>query len=311
VNLFRQTTRISSISFDIKNFLNFFKEFIRILNNSDTNMNESEIATVRALVHDNLLTLSQDVDYIAYLNGSIVEYLNVIDTIKGLFLTKKTYYSIISNIIELSPLVIFRKNLPAIGEKLFHFLLGPKYEQYTLPFFTRYIDIFMQSFPVLQKNTVLFQESTKLLQSIKDYITKQPASSLSAPVKKAISDLLKQWYLSGNLPENDFDIHKQIITMWVDYVGFQDKLQSMMNTLYIKDLAWACGNNNLNLVKQKYQELPDSVFSENKTELMDQLILVLHRNFTTPNEFNILLEIFTYFKQDYRRFELTPRLCKI
>ncbi len=37
------------------------------------------------------------------------------------------------------------------------------------------------------------------------------------------------------MPESDFALHKDIIEIWADFVEFRDKLEMMMNILYLKD----------------------------------------------------------------------------
>lgn len=306
VNIFRQAAKNSSSLFDPLNFLQFFKEFVRLLHDSDKSLNESDLNPLIIILQDHLLTITQDVDFLSYMSKNIIEYLSLVQSIKPRFLRKKNFLNIIENIIRLAPLVMFQKNQPDINWKFYEFLVLLKNDDYIIQYFTQYVEIFTQSFAVLQKNPTLFHEATKFLDLIKKFVDAATLpKAFFIPLKKQIIQLLNAWYLSGQLPENDFDIHKRLITLWAGFADMSEKLHAMMNILYIKDLVWASVNGDVSLVEIKFKELPDSVFELSCADLIFEFKQILQRICPIPTQFAIIHYIFSLFQKEYNRLKMT------
>ena len=54
-------------------------------------------------------------------------------------------------------------------------------------------------------------------------------------IKKKIQIFLTTWYLSGNLPEQNFAIHRKTIEEWIDFAGMSGRMEEMINILAISD----------------------------------------------------------------------------
>ena len=72
-------------------------------------------------------------------------------------LRKKIIVNILRNFTQLSPLVMFQRNLPEIGWQCFDLLIKRDNEENLLQYFTQFVNIFTQSYQLMQENLAITQ----------------------------------------------------------------------------------------------------------------------------------------------------------
>ena len=195
--IFRQTNQQQQILFDNSKFLLFFGEFVRIINTNEKSLSELDCKKLSALLEDHFNLITTDVDFLAFLNNKLIEYFKTVEIITAWILRKKIIVNILRNFTQLSPLVMFQRNLPEIGWQCFDLLIKRDNEENLLQYFTQFVNIFTQSYQLMQKNSLLLNQSLKIFEGIKKFIgTKPIPKPFLLPLKKEVINLLNKWYLS-------------------------------------------------------------------------------------------------------------------
>ncbi|MHA1563652.1 MAG: hypothetical protein ACTSPA_16260, partial [Promethearchaeota archaeon] len=286
--------------------------FVIILNSHEKKFEKSEMKDLIKKFREKIQVLSNNLDFITYIDDKIIDFLTFLCNIDKKILSERILYKILYNFAENGPLVMFYKRLPNVGEQIFRFLtLNYKNTEMALEFCVNYVEIFTNSVKLFQDNPTFFKYATNTLNEIKPWLKKtkiQPILLLS--IRKKIKILLNQWYISGNLPENEFETHKHIIDTWIDFVDYRENLQNMLNILHIKDFIWSCEHFNLDEMKKKYIELPDFVFQMNVQNLLLEMKKILNRIFEDYIQFTIFQQIFSFIQQDIKKLNLSKRDIK-
>jgi len=197
--------------------------------------------------------------------------------------------------------------LLASGIYFFQFLLEIYQKNDVLTEFSvHFIRYLTQSKENLAQNQEFFKNILGILTKIKTWITQvSPRSPYHKSIKKEVRNFLRTWYLSGELPEQNYAIHRKTIEEWIEFAGLQDRIDEMINIIAIKDFGWVCDKNDLKQLKAKYKKLPDSVFAKNREDLITEFNRLLKRPFSTVSEFHISYQIFQMFYMDIKKFELS------
>jgi hypothetical protein len=317
VNIFRVAQNDSIRRFTHDQFLSFIEEFATLLVQSERKLAAADVEDLKEKTQGTFLTLSQDSDFLAFMNDRILKFFKQIQKIKSTFLPQKSYHKIVTNIIQLAPVVVFAKTLPQIGYQLYIFLVSDLMDDsQTLQFITAYVNFYTKSFPVFQNSPSFFKECTSLLFEFQKWLSqKNITKQLLLPLKKEMTLLFTQWYLSGQVPQSDFELHRDILERWVDFIGLRDKLNSMIDILYIKDLIWAAERANVEMFQEKYYQLTASVFASNLQLLTEELkrfiatplqtTPVTTAGSITPDQrFAMNHAVFRVFERDHSRFQL-------
>ncbi len=309
IEIYHKREGSRDISFPNTKYLNFFREFIIILKSHEEKFEKSEMKDLIRTFREKIQGLSNNLDFIAYIDDKIIDFLIFLSNIDKKILSERILYKILYKFAENGPLVMFYKRLPNVGEQIFRFLtLNYKNTEMALEFCVNYVEIFTNSVKLFQDNPTFFKYATNTLNEIKPWLKKtkiQPILLLS--IRKKIKILLNQWYISGNLPENEFETHKHIIDTWIDFVDYRENLQNMLNILHIKDFIWSCEHFNLDEMKKKYIELPDFVFEMNVQNLLLEMKKILNRIFEDYIQFTIFQQIFSFIQQDIMKLNLSKR----
>jgi hypothetical protein len=312
IEIYHKREGSRSVSFPNTKYLNFFQEFIIILKSYEVKFEKSEMKNLVKKFREKIQVLSNDLDFIAYINDKIIDFLTFLSKIDKKILSERILYKILSQFAENGPLVMFYKRLPNVGIQIFRFLtLNYKNTEMTLEFCVNYVDIFTKSVNIFQDNLPFFKNATKTLNEIKPWLEKttiQPILLLS--IRKKIRILLNQWYISGNLPENEFETHKIIIDTWIDFGEYRENLQNMLNILHIKDFIWSCEHFNLEEMKEKYIELPDSVFEMNSQNLLLEMKKILNTIFEDYIQYSIFQQIFSFIQKDVQKLNISNKEIK-
>ncbi|MHA1767563.1 MAG: tetratricopeptide repeat protein [Promethearchaeota archaeon] len=312
IEIYHKREGSQNVSFPNSKYLVFFREYIIIFKSYEEKFSKSEYDELVKKFREKIHILSNDLDFIAYLNSKIIEFLTFLDKIDKKILSKRDNYKILNRFAQNGPMVMFYKRLPHVGEQIFQFLSQNKQNiELTLDFCSIYIDLFVQNVKIFQENSYLFKNSTKTLNAIKIWLEKtkiQPILLLS--IKKKMNFLLNQWYISGNLPENEFETHKHIIDTWIDFVQNREKLHNMLNILHIKDFIWSCEHFNLEEMKEKYSEFPISVFDMNVQDLVSEMKGILKKEFDDYIQFTIFKQIFYIIQQDLKKLRISKEEFK-
>ena len=312
IEIYHKREGSSDVSFPNTKYLNFFREFIIILNSHEEKIEKSEMEKLIKKFREKIQSLSNNLDFIAYINDKIIDFLTFLSKIDKKILSDGILYKILYKFAENGPLVMFYKSLPNVGEQIFRFLtINYQNTEMALEFCVNYVEIFTNSVKLFQDNPTFFKNATKTLNEIKPWLNKtkiQPILLLS--IKKKIKILLNQWYLTGNLPENEFETHKHIIDTWIDFVEYRENLQNMLNILHIKDFIWSCEHFNLEEMNKKYLELPDFVFEMNGQNLLLEMKTILNSIFDDYIQFTIFQQIFSFIQQDIKKLNISKREIK-
>ncbi|QEE15142.1 tetratricopeptide repeat protein [Promethearchaeum syntrophicum] len=312
IEIYHKREGSRDISFPNTKYLTFFREFIVILKSHKEKFEKSEMKDLIKKFREKIQALSNNLDFIAYLNNKIIDFLTFLSMIDKKILSERIFYKILYQFAENGSLVMFYKRLPKVGEHIFRFLtLNYKNTEMTLEFCVNYVEIFTNSVKLFQEYPAFFKNATKTLNEIKPWLNKeslQPILLLS--IKKKIKILLNQWYLSGNLPENEFETHKHIIDTWIDFVEYRENLQNMLNILHIKDFIWSCEHFNLEEMKKKYLELPHFVFEMNGEKLFNEMKKILNKIFEDYIQFQIFQQVFSFLQEDIKKLNLSKRNIK-
>ena len=219
IEIYHKREGSQSISFPNTKYLNFFREFIIILKSYEKKFEKSEMDDLVKKFREKIQVLSNNLDFVAYLNMKTLDFLIFLSEIDKKILSEQILYKILYRFAENGPLVMFYKRLPNVGDQIFIFLTKNYMNaEMALEFCANYIDLFTQNVEIFQENPIFFKNATITLNRIKPWLEKnaiQPILLLS--IRKKIKFLLNQWYISGNLPENEFENHKHIIDTWIDF----------------------------------------------------------------------------------------------
>ncbi len=311
IEIYHKRYGSTSIFPNIK-YLNFFQEYIIILKSYEPKFEKSELSDLVKKFREKIQVLSNDLEFIAYMNDNITDFLVFLSKIDRKILSERILYKILNKFAENGPLVMFYKRLPNVGEQIFNFLTTEyKNIEMTLEFSASYVDIFTNSANLFQDNPKFFKNATVTLNKIKPWLEKttiQPILLLS--IRKKIKVFLNQWYISGNLPENEFETHKHIIDTWIDFVQFRENLQNMLNILYIKDFIWSCEHFNLEEMQEKYSKLPDSVFEINSQTLLREMKGIMNWIFEDYIQYTVFQKIFSIIQEDIDILKISKKEIK-
>ena len=312
IEIYHKREGSQSISFPNTKYLNFFREFIIILKSYEDKFEKSEMNELVAKFREKIQVLSNNLDFVAYLNMKTLDFLIFLSGIDRKILSEQILYKILYKFAENGPLVMFYKRLPNVGDQIFIFLTkNYKNTEMALEFCANYVDLFTQNVDIFQENPIFFKKATKTLNRIKPWLEKttiQPILLLS--IRKKIRFLLNQWYISGNLPENEFENHKHIIDTWIDFGEYRENLQNMLNILHIKDFIWSCDHFNLEEMKKKYLNLPNSVFEMNVQTLLLEMKEILNTVFEDYIQYQIFQQIFSFIQHDIKKLNISKRDMK-
>jgi hypothetical protein len=258
-----------------------------------------EIENIDERTTDSFIALSSDVKFISFLNARIGEFLRGLMNWNAIKPPKK--YQVIGAMSKLVSISAFHDALPSINKEFFEF--SKQYREVGLQFVSKFFEIFAQSRDQLLSNFHLLRESNELSKEIKSWLdTSKFALPFVMHIKQSIKTLLESWYLVGELPAHGFDLHKDIVNTWSDFVGLQRHTDTMVSTLHLKDFIASCQANDLDEIQRKYQTLPVSVFQLNLSNLLQDMISMINGYATNSNEFSKVHQLFIYFQNDYTTF---------
>jgi hypothetical protein len=299
------------IHFTNGDFLDFFNEFLIISSVYRQNFAPAEQKSFQTSFTNTLQSIAIDLDFIGFIDDKIVTFLTIIRNLDSNQLSKKQLYLIVRSFAEYSPLVMFRSKKPSICKTLFLFLKD-NYQDLSLValFIEKYIEIFSKSQKIIEDSPNFFGSATTLFTHIKEWIDQTATLSKIhlLPIKRGITVFLNQWYLSGQMPEQGYTNHKQIIEDWISFATMQEKLDTMLSLVTIKDLAWVAKKSDLMLFKEKYQQIPQNLFQNYHLHLIKNLSSILNQSSKGLEHFRMGNQIFQYFKDDYKKFCLTPTI---
>ncbi len=312
VEIYHKREGSKNISFTNTKYLIFFQEFILIFKSYEGKLEKSEMKDLVKKFREKIKILSNDLDFIAYINDKIIEYLTFLSKIDKKILSERTLYKILYKFVENGPLVMFYKRLPNVGEQIFRFLtINYVNTEMVLDFCVNYVEIFTNSVNLFQDNPSFFKNATQILNRINPWLEKttiQPILLLS--IRKKIRILLNQWYISGDLPENEFETHKHIIDTWIDFGEYRENLQKMLNILHIKDFIWSCEHFNLEQMKEKFLELPNSVFELNVQSLLLEMKGILSNVFEDYIQYTIFQQVFSFMQNNIDKLNISRKDLK-
>jgi hypothetical protein len=307
-NIFHNRHQTEIMTFQNGDYITLLTQFSDLFQSQKATLDATSRKQIKSEFQGTLVTLSNDSNFISYIDDKIGDLLRLFENFDSSLLSKKTFYDIIQNIVDIAPVVLFQKNLHQIGFQVYDYLTKRyKNTEITLEFFTLYANYFTRSTKLLKDNSQLFSNLSTIFLNIRSWLVKnKPQKALLYPLKKEIKGFLEQWYLTGNLPDHNFEIHRNLIHTWVDFVDLRDRLEDMINILYIKDFIWVCNNHDLKKIDSKYKELPKSVLLHALEPLIDEFINILRGRFELYQEFQVVYRIFNILQNDYHIFDLNP-----
>jgi hypothetical protein len=307
-NLFRIAQADPTRTFSNQQFLNFLDEYLRILLQTSQTLKTQDKLTLKEQTQNIFLTLAQDVDFIAFLNDKVLDFIHKMKNIDQNYFPAKSYHQVVIHILHLSPIVIFHKGLPKIGEKIFVFLISEMIDDNLIvEFLTNYVSYFSQSFDLFQQKTDLFNQTSKLFSDFKTWMGKNNLiPAILAPFKKEIKNLFSSWYLSGRIPQTDFDIHRRLLEDWIDFIGLRDNYEIMIDVLYIKDLLWTASRGDIARVSSKYREMPSRIFQYSRDMLFSQIQTYISSYFANLYQFEVIHLLFHFIESEPLKYSLKP-----
>ncbi|MHA1744661.1 MAG: hypothetical protein ACTSWW_01610, partial [Promethearchaeota archaeon] len=304
--IFQKRHQTQEIIFANDRYIQFLTDFMGVLHTHADLDSKDKVEFTRSF--QNVFTqLTGDVEFIEFLGDQSEAFLLILQQLIPKYISQRKYFLMLQKFAQLAPLVMFHKLESASGVYFYHFL-SEKYQKNDIltEFSLHFIRYLTQSKENLARNQKFFKKTLDLLTKIKTWISQVPSRSLyRKTIKKEIQNFLTTWYLSGELPEQDFAIHRKTIEEWIEFAELQSHMDEMINILAIKDFGWVCDKNDLKQLKAKYKKLPSSVLEKNRKDLIDEFNRLLKRPFNTMPQFQISYHIFQIFYTDIKRLELS------
>ncbi len=307
IEIFRKKYQMQKITFSNVQYIQFFSNFSDMISQYHSNISNEEQESLKQDIEENFILLSRDVDFISFLNDKIHNFLAILQNFNPLYVSSKIVYNMIQGFIELVPLAVFHNMLPTLGTNFLMYLVNNiNKPREILEFLTQFTKFFNKSSEKAKTNKDFFSKSSRMFINFKVLIGDLEIKKIFLlPFKREVKELLKNWYLLKNVPESDFEVHREIIETWIQFAELEDELSTMINVLSIKELIWACSNNDINKFKEKYKNLPYTVFENNVHELIEELTSFIQIEFTEINQLEIINEIFRIFHRDFDKFQLS------
>lgn len=316
--IFYTSQKDTSNKFTKELFIKILLEFIKLIKYTEQTVNIDEKTYFGLELEEKFLTLSKNLDFIAFLDSSIITFLSTIKSLVPDYISNNKFYQTILNFSEFGPLVTFHHKLSNVSTQIFEYTSKIyNNSELVLVFSAKFIEYYAQNISSFQKNTQFFVETTQILQKIKiwiDYYSSSTDTSISQklliPLKKGIRVLLINWYLKGNLPEENFDLHKSIIANWAEFANLQKEIIDMYNFLSIKDFIWACKNFKLDIIQNKFIEITKMGFSEKREFLFNEILIILGQLPDSVEKFKVFLSVFHLLFSEFQKFQFSMNEIK-
>ncbi len=294
--------------FKNSDFIAFLSELLEVFPNFLVDLSNSDQQALKVSVKDTFMNLSLDLDFHIFINDKFTIFINLCQNFKENWLSKKDLYLIIQNFAQYSSIVIFRNKLATFAFQLFQFFSETLHDPTALfTFIEQFFVILTKSSQVIQENPYFFQDVSKILTKIHLYI--ESHSELTKleliPLRRVITHFLTQWYIEGELPQQNFSIHKIIIEEWIDFIGLKPQLHAMLSMLSIQDLIWDAKKQDLFNFQQKYQNLPLDVFESYSAKIFREFMKILDEPFQSLEQFGLIFQIFLFCQSDFTKLHLS------
>ncbi|MHA1775663.1 MAG: hypothetical protein ACTSWC_02750 [Promethearchaeota archaeon] len=301
------TSKISNVL-----YLKFFEKVINLINNFITKEKKVDQKTTQT-IKSNLIILSDNLDFIAFLNEKIGDYLNLLDKFNPKLVNPRLKFQIIRILSENIPLICFHKNKPALATNFFIYLTSiPQNNEITLDFLTQFIITFAKSTKHLKNKQELTENvMTLLIEARKWEGFEDLHPILIKPLLKALSLLFQEWYENRNIPVMKIMLHRKFVKTWVDLLHLENRQDKFFDVLYIKNLIWACEEGYIKQVQKKCYTIPANVYLRSSEEFYLELSEFFDRPCQNYNEFRIHNYLFHLIQNNFGKLQLTGQKFKI
>ncbi|WP_457558316.1 hypothetical protein [Candidatus Harpocratesius sp.] len=293
-------------------YLKFFENVIHVLNDYLQQTKNPNQETIK-LVKSNIINLSNNLDFISFINEKISQFLQLIKLLNKKYISYLNIYQILQQLCQNIPLICFHKKKAALATNFFKYLTDfNKDTGLVLDFLTSYIKFLIQSTSKLNDDEIFSKEAINLLLQIKTWEKFDSIHPISIkPLQKNISILFNEWYQNQKLPKIPLPLHRKLIKTWIGFIEMENNFDDFMNLLYIKAFIWVCEEGNIKTVQKRYYSLPTKIYLSSHEIFFFELSKFLDKTCRDFNDFHIYNYIFNLIQRNFVKLQLSGQKFNI
>ena len=312
LDLFNQRHQKDTQSISNKGYVRFFGNVINVLNDY-MEQNSKPNPAIITQVKQNLMDLSKNLEFIAFINDQIIPYITVLNVLSQKYLNPRNFYQIVSNFCFAVPLICFHKKLPELAHKSFEYLSQYyKNTDLTLEYISEYVKMLGSISSRSSENSDFLAKAVGLLVKVRSWMdTEKPHPVSIKPLKKHLTQMFEDWYINRNLPQLPYSVHKEVILLWLPFIEMQHREIEFMHLLTVKDFIWACQTFEFEDVRKNYHLLPVNIYLESSEILFLEISNFMDIQTHDFNQFRVYNFLFNIIQTDYAKLQLTPVRFKV
>lgn len=293
-------------------YLKFFENVISFINNfykDEEHPNPSSILKIK----NNILLLSDNLDFIAFLNDKIGDYLNLIDKFDPKLINSRVKYQILRILQENIPFsCLYRERMQLAGSFFTYLSTNSESNEIILDFLIHFIKTLNNYTPQLFNKEELSQNTINFLIEVKNWNgINELHPILLKPLFKEFNSLFFNWYEQRNLPKIEISTHRKFINSWIDILGKSSQKDQYFDVLRIKNLIWACLEGDVKKAQKRYYNLLPEVYIRSSEVIYLEISKFLDQPCNDYNKFHILHFLFHTIQKDFIKLQLTGQKFKL